>query len=74
MFYQVKYPCKKLIVHCNLLNEKDKYTFVCSSSSSYESIKDAHTGEIEKDESRVNVIFGEWSDVGDGFTITLSKK
>lgn len=38
------------------------------------SIKDTHTGEIEKDESRVNVIFGEWSDVGDGFTITLSKK
>ena len=74
LFYQVKYPCKKLIVHCNLLNKKDKYTFVCSSSSSYMSIKDTHTGEIEKDESRVNVIFGEWSDVGDGFTITLSKK
>ena len=74
LFYQVKYPCKKLIVHCNLLNKKDKYTFVCSSSSSYMSIKDTHTGEIEKDESRVNVIFGEWSDVGDGFTNTLSKK
>lgn len=74
-FYQLQYPCKKLSVHCCLDNNKDKYSFICSASSSYRASKNkGHRREIEQDDSRSEIIFGDWSDIGDGFTITLNKK
>lgn len=73
-FYQLKYPCKRLTVHCTLFNKTSEYKFICSASSSYIPTNMAHKSEIGNDGVRSEIVFGEWSDIGDGFTVTLGKK
>lgn len=73
-FWQLQYPCKSLCVNCELENEDNTFEFVCSSASAHRPRKrGAYVEEISKNGSRTKINFGEWSDVGDGFTVTLKK-